>query len=160
MDTERAGITKVGHKKKILKQKENMSTHMRRQSVAEFPAIRDLPTVKSAPVAPIGKLAVSSGDDRSRMAPLHALRSDDAVRCDMRCDVCRCDLFCSPFAQSSLLFCIVFAPFFAEFSRTHFLLSFSLPSLSCFRSISVCSDQFVAAHFVARRSYALFLALF
>lgn len=77
-DLARAGISKVGHKKKFIKQKELLETHMARQTVSDSPAVRETPAKKQAPVAPIGKLEVDTADE-GRMAALHTLRSDDAV---------------------------------------------------------------------------------
>lgn len=80
-DLERAGVQKNGHKKKLMKHRELVATHMERQEVASSSTpgrspLRSL-SFKAAPV-PISTLEVTP-DGAGRMAPQTVLRSDDPV---------------------------------------------------------------------------------
>jgi serine/threonine protein phosphatase PrpC len=75
-DLESAGVVKMGHRKKLMKHKALVSTHMARQKVSDSPAVMPAPARSAA--VPLCTLEVS-GDDTGRMAPQTVLRSNDPV---------------------------------------------------------------------------------
>lgn len=83
-DLQRAGVVKNGHKKKLMRHKELVAAHMRRQADADGSPSADAkspgsetPGSVKAPVL-ISTLEVTP-DDSGRMAPQTVLRSDDPV---------------------------------------------------------------------------------
>ena len=78
-DLQRAGVVKNGHKKKLMRHRELVSAHMRRQVSVGGSPIADArsPTSVKAPVL-ISTLEVTP-DDSERMAPQTVLKSDDPV---------------------------------------------------------------------------------